>query len=676
MKNNNTKKLISLVISILIIISALAALSIPSSAAENDKIVITIDPGHGGDDPGNTKAATLYANGDKSHYESRHTYDISMYVKERLLQYKHVEVHLTRGDLDESVPCPSLESRPDFALEKGSDAFVSIHTNVYNSTVSGTEIHVPSKDISYNNSVAITSRAAAEVVLDNMVEKLGTKARSFKHNLSDSDTYPTGEKADKLRVLRQGRKNNVPVVMLIETAFADNEGDFTKYLSTTEKRREVGYAIADGLAEYYNLELINQATVPYFCGVATVNGMLKDYKSSLEGGVIAIDSNDMDLPARSDQTIKLGGWMAIDGGVEEYLYSINHGVWNDLSGGADGEPEAGYYESLGFSDATQNSLFMPESKNLSIDLSNFEGQTVTVTVAARSAKNNVIIPFLVIVNYNVPIIIPEGLSAKYGDTLGDVTLPAGWEWANADGNVGNAGTSKKPAVFTAGDGTKHSIDLEIAVSKIDPEYTVPQNLKGQFKSKLGTVSLPSGWTWSSSQALMNELGEVSFKATFTPQDKNNYNTVSVLVTVNVSCTDHIYENKCDTTCECGFTREIEHTYTNACDAYCDVCNFERTPSPHEYSKVCDPFCDICEAEREVEHTHDNSCDSLCNVCDTKRDIQHTYTDDTDTECNICGAVRATLSVTAKTGGCKSSVSGIIAVITSIAVGFFILKKKK
>lgn len=676
MKSTSIKRFFAGIIAAVVVCGTLTVLAINPLAAENDKIVITIDPGHGGDDPGNTKAATLYAGGDPSHYESRHTYDIAAYVKARLLQYKNVEVYLTREDISSSTPCPSLESRPNFASEKNSDAFVSIHTNVYNTTVQGTEIHVPSKNISYNNEMAVSSRAAAEVVLESMVSTLGTNARSFKYDTSASETYPTGEKADKLRVLRQARRNNIPVAMLIETVFADNESDFTNHLSTTEKRRDIGYAIADGLAEYFNLELINQEAVPYFCGITSINGIKKDYESSLDTGIIAIDSKDMALPSRSDLSLNISGWMGIDGGVEEYLYSINHGIWRDLAKGVDGEPEDGLYDKLGLKDATLGSLFMTETNRLNVDLSKYEGQTVTVTLAARSSKENVIIPFLVIANYSVPVIIPENVSAKYGDKLADVTLPENWSWANESDSVGNAGTNKRAAVFTAADGTKHNIDLEISVSKIDPEYTVPSNLRGQFKSKLGTISLPSGWTWSSSQAMMDELGEVTFKAYYTPKDKTNYKTVTVYVTVNVTCTEHIYDNSCDTTCECGATREIVHTYTNTCDAFCDVCNAERTPSPHEYSSVCDPFCNICEAEREVEHTFDNSCDSLCNVCNTKREIQHTYTDDADSECNICGAVRATVSVTAKAGGCGATVSGAVAIITSIAIGFFITKKNK
>ena len=63
---------------------------------------------------------------------------------------------------------------------------------------------------------------------------------------------------------------------------------------------------------------------------------------------------------------------------------------------------------------------------------------------------------------------PTGLSAVYGQTLADVSLPEGWSWKDSSISVGNAGTNKFTAVFTPADTENYSIvedELEITVAK-------------------------------------------------------------------------------------------------------------------------------------------------------------------------------------------------------------------
>ena len=66
---------------------------------------------------------------------------------------------------------------------------------------------------------------------------------------------------------------------------------------------------------------------------------------------------------------------------------------------------------------------------------------------------------------------PTGLTAIYGQTLADVTLPDGWSWMNSSESVGNASTAAKKfkAKFTPADTTNYNtvedIELEVAVNK-------------------------------------------------------------------------------------------------------------------------------------------------------------------------------------------------------------------
>ncbi len=707
-------------IALILLAASISCMAISASAAESDNIVITIDPGHGGDDPGNTNAATLYGNKSPEHYESRHVYDISLYVKQRLLQYKGVTVYLTREDLADTVPVPSLASRPNIAKEYNSDAFVSIHTNSFNTAAYGAEIHVPLKSVSYNNEIAVASHTAARAVLDSMVAQTGVHSRDLKYNAHASATYPTGETADNLAVIRGGRENGIPVVMLIETAFADNENDFNSFLSTTEKRKAMGYAIADGLADYYDLELISEAITPYFVGINNINGSdALDLEGNLDEGVILTDAKEMQLPTLDDKTVSLNGWLGADGGVSEYLYSVNFGDWSKAMGGADGEPSADYYGSLGLTDATKLGLFNSNDTKLVANLSKYEGQTVSVTFAARSAASGEVIPFLILRNYSVPVTPLDPISAIYGQKLSDLALPSGWTWADAAATVGDVGTNSAPVIFTASDSTAHNFNIQISVAKADPDCTVPENIEGQYKSKLSDISLPEGWAWSCGDTPLDEIGVFTFDAVYTPSDTASYNTVNASISVEVKCIEHIYENSCDTTCECGFTRETTHTYSNSCDAYCnacgflrtpeehkfstpcdaycDICSFMRTPEGHKYTNDCDTRCDVCNTERKATHTYDNDCDAYCNICNEQRDASHVYandcdiscnicnmtrgvshvfTDDSDTECDVCGAVRASLSVQTDTHGCTSSISGILAIITSIAVAFTVTRRKR
>ena len=135
--------------------------------------------------------------------------------------------------------------------------------------------------------------------------------------------------------------------------------------------------------------------------------------------------------------------------------------------------------------------------------------------------------------------VPTGLNATYGDTLEDVTLPAGWSWNDSEStSVGNAGNNSFEATFTPADTDNYNTvveNLTIAVAEATPDYEVPTGLNATYGETLEDVALPTGWSWNSPLATsVGNAGNNVFGATFTPADTDNYNTVIENITISVA----------------------------------------------------------------------------------------------------------------------------------------------
>ena len=135
MNTVNLKKWLTCTLALLMLLAS-AFLLIPSISAEEEEksIVIALDPGHGPQKTG-TNGAVEYG-GINEHF---YTFSMATYAKERLEQFKGVEVHLTRT----ADNTPELMERPQTAADLNADAFVSIHINAANKKAGGTEIWVP-----------------------------------------------------------------------------------------------------------------------------------------------------------------------------------------------------------------------------------------------------------------------------------------------------------------------------------------------------------------------------------------------------------------------------------------------------------------------------------------------------------------------------------------------------
>ena len=104
--------------------------------------------------------------------------------------------------------------------------------------------------------------------------------------------------------------------------------------------------------------------------------------------------------------------------------------------------------------------------------------------------------------------VPTGLTAKYGQTLADVTLPDGWSWMDSSESVGGASTAAKTfqAKFTPKDtenyNTVENIELEVTVNKADGGNLKTVELEQKYTDASDHtytpdwLELPSGQTWS------------------------------------------------------------------------------------------------------------------------------------------------------------------------------------
>ena len=122
---------------------------------------------------------------------------------------------------------------------------------------------------------------------------------------------------------------------------------------------------------------------------------------------------------------------------------------------------------------------------------------------------------------------PTGLTAKYGQTLADVTLPDGWSWMDSSESVGGASTAVKPfkAKFTPADTDNYNvvenIELEVTVNKADgcslgePTQTQKYTDASEHTYTPDWSKLPTGQKWSYSSEYSVNNGS---KATLTKHD--------------------------------------------------------------------------------------------------------------------------------------------------------------
>ncbi|MCI8469177.1 MAG: hypothetical protein HFJ75_06785 [Eggerthellaceae bacterium] len=209
------------------------------SASRAGTLVVALDPGHGGSDPG--------AIGVNSAQEAVLTWKIASYCKQELETYTGVKVVMTKTQPE---TLDSIETRVKRAVDEGANVVVSIHLNSFNGSAYGAEVWVPNAS-GYNHDTHTVGTALGNKIIDELA-KLGLTNRGVKINNSLTGKDPTGYASDYYGISRYARQYNIPGI-IVEHAFIDNQGDYSKYLSDESKLRALGVADATGIANQYGL---------------------------------------------------------------------------------------------------------------------------------------------------------------------------------------------------------------------------------------------------------------------------------------------------------------------------------------------------------------------------------------------------------------------------------------
>lgn len=192
-----------------------------------EKVIIVIDPGHGGENQGTIE---------NNHEEKLMTLTTALAMYEELSLYDNVEVYMTRTeDVD-----LSLKERAEFALSVDADFLFSVHYNAsLNHELFGAEVWVP-LEAPYNG----YGFQFGYEFLSDMREK-GLLVRGVK-------TRRGNDGLDYYGILRESVEREIPAV-IIEHCHVDEARD-AYYCDSDEKLREFGRADAEAVAKYFGLK--------------------------------------------------------------------------------------------------------------------------------------------------------------------------------------------------------------------------------------------------------------------------------------------------------------------------------------------------------------------------------------------------------------------------------------
>lgn len=252
-KNGNKIKLMKRVIAILltfaIIVSSVLVNEKEACATTfkyaNDPLVIVIDPGHGGNDPGAVKNGLV---------EKDLNLAVAHYLREELLQYPYVEVYMTRSTTTEK---PSIYERVLMAKQLQADALISIHFNSSEySNERGAEVLIAGGQ--YNAIRAKEGHDLGDKILNHIAARGFVRERSgdnkdglFTRLSTDGGTYENGATTDYYGIVRWSMMMDVNGI-IVEHAYISNRSD-AALVSNDTALRSLAKADALGIAEYFGL---------------------------------------------------------------------------------------------------------------------------------------------------------------------------------------------------------------------------------------------------------------------------------------------------------------------------------------------------------------------------------------------------------------------------------------
>lgn len=219
---------------------------------------------------------------------------------------------------------------------------------------------------------------------------------------------------------------------------------FAKLIDGTEKPLLEPITLFSG-------ELTVDASRRYHSSISHINGKGENGGLSYSGrggnsdrGLDILDATLDGHSVSKNRRITLSGWMAVDGGVEGYVWSPDGFTWYPaVTSGHAGEPSEGYFASLGYENASDNALFF----NLALDLTPRHGRNISVTVGAIPKDSpDTVVPFITVTGLHVPL-LPTDIDFAYtsqiendevGDDLTSSDLAYAFDFRYGAGSVHHA----------------------------------------------------------------------------------------------------------------------------------------------------------------------------------------------------------------------------------------------
>jgi N-acetylmuramoyl-L-alanine amidase len=225
-----------------------------------EKFIIVIDAGHGGNDPGKPKGKNNYAHEKDLNLEI--AFKIGKYITQNL---PNISVFYTRTK-DEYV---SLQERVDFANHKKADLFLSVHCNSNeNKQIHGVEAHVYNLDMP-------ASLHFAKLALEELTKGAKRKSRGI------IDAKSRGK---NLYVTQYA---NMPSV-LIEFGFMTNANE-EKYLNNPANQDILASAVYRAVKKYFQKPMFENRTKYYRVQLMASNKLLSSESKVFEDLEIKVD---------------------------------------------------------------------------------------------------------------------------------------------------------------------------------------------------------------------------------------------------------------------------------------------------------------------------------------------------------------------------------------------------
>ena len=238
-------KILMIIITFLCLLLIFSNLSLASS-----DIIVALDPGHGGNDPGamggNLKESDL-------------TWKIASRVKEILDETPGITGVLTKSQYESLGGENDRKIRAERAVANNADLLVSFHinSNASSNSMSGAEVYITGytaekRFYEYSNRLGLD-------ILSNL-RSVGVQSHSTKPIVrtgADWDRYPDGSVADYYGIISWPVHMGIPG-MIIEHAFINNPYDRENYLNDTMLNK---MAEADAQAIIKNKELFRREYV-------------------------------------------------------------------------------------------------------------------------------------------------------------------------------------------------------------------------------------------------------------------------------------------------------------------------------------------------------------------------------------------------------------------------------